>query len=61
MTIKLYRNLKKDELVKIENYINFLKENNFTKAIEIVHRIKHKIGILAFEKSSQVADNLGGI
>lgn len=37
MTLKPLEIYKTDGLDKIQNYLNFLKEKNIAKAIEIVH------------------------
>ncbi|MGB5419911.1 Hpt domain-containing protein [Algibacter sp.] len=38
-------------------YLNNIKSNNFIKASENVHKLKHKISILGLEKSYEVAAN----
>ena len=40
---------------EIENYKNHLEKNDFIRAGDDVHKIKHKISILGLEKSYQVA------
>jgi len=52
---KLLLIVKKELPEEIDNYKNFLIENNFKQAVELVHKIKHKISILGLEKSYQVA------
>ena len=52
---KLLLIVKKELPEEIDNYKNFLIENNFKQAAELVHKIKHKISILGLEKSYQVA------
>ena len=52
---KLLEIVKKELPEEINTYKNFLNENNFKQAAELVHKIKHKISILGLEKSYQVA------
>ena len=52
---KLLKIVKKELPEEINTYKNFLNENNFKQAAELVHKIKHKISILGLEKSYQVA------
>jgi HPt (histidine-containing phosphotransfer) domain-containing protein len=52
---KLLKIVKKELPEEINDYKNFLNENNFKQAAELVHKIKHKISILGLEKSYQVA------
>jgi len=52
---KLLKIVKKELPDEINTYKNFLNENNFKQAAELVHKIKHKISILGLEKSYQVA------
>ena len=52
---KLLIIVKKELPEEINIYKNFLNENNFKQAAELVHKIKHKISILGLEKSYQVA------
>ena len=52
---KLLIIVKKELPEEINTYKNFLNENNFKQAAELVHKIKHKISILGLEKSYQVA------
>ena len=52
---KLLRIVKIELPEEINTYKNFLNENNFKQAAELVHKIKHKISILGLEKSYQVA------
>lgn len=52
---KLLIIVKKELPEEINSYKNFLNENNFKQAAELVHKIKHKISILGLEKSYQVA------
>ncbi len=52
---KLLVIVKKELPEEINTYKNFLNENNFKQAAELVHKIKHKISILGLEKSYQVA------
>ncbi|MDH3381659.1 MAG: Hpt domain-containing protein [Flavobacteriaceae bacterium] len=52
---KLLEIVKKELPEEIKSYENYLNEDNFKQAAEIVHKIKHKISILGLEKSYQVA------
>lgn len=52
---KLLKIVKKELPEEINTYKNFLNENNFKQAAELVHKIKHKISILGLEKSYKVA------
>ena len=52
---KLLEIVKKELPEEIKLYQNLLKNNNFNKAAEVVHKIKHKISILGLEKGYQVA------
>ncbi|MDV7186827.1 Hpt domain-containing protein [Lutibacter sp. TH_r2] len=52
---KLLQIVKNELPNEIETYTNFLKQEKFILAAEIVHKIKHKISILGLTKSYQVA------
>ena len=52
---KLLRIVKIELPEEINIYKNFLNENNFKQAAELVHKIKHKISILGLEKSYELA------
>lgn len=41
---------------EIDNYYNFLKNNNLKKAKVYIHRIKHKMSILGLEKSYEITN-----
>jgi HPt (histidine-containing phosphotransfer) domain-containing protein len=47
--------LKKELPQEIENYDNFIGNNDFLGTFEIVHKIKHKISLLGLEKSYYLA------
>lgn len=52
---KLLIIVKKELPEEINIYKNFLNENNFKQAAELVHKIKHKISILGLENGYQLA------
>lgn len=48
--------IKEEFFDEIKNYHHFLKDKNFKKTQETVHKIKHKIGILGLEKSYEITN-----
>lgn len=52
---KLLGVIKKELPLEIAAYKKNLKERDFTQTAEIVHKLKHKISILGFEKGYQTA------
>lgn len=48
--------LKEELSGEIEGYFLYIKNNDFKKTKEIVHRIKHKMSILGLEKSYKITN-----
>lgn len=48
--------LKEELSCEIESYFLYIKNNDFKKTKEIVHRIKHKMSILGLEKSYKITN-----
>lgn len=48
--------LKEELQEEIINYHQYIKEENYKKAKEFVHRIKHKMSILGLEKSYEITN-----
>lgn len=48
--------LKEELSGEIESYFLYIKNNDFKKTKEIVHRIKHKMSILGLEKSYKITN-----
>ncbi len=48
--------LKEELSLEINNYYNYLKNKDYKKTQENVHRIKHKMSILGLEKSYEITN-----
>jgi len=47
--------IKKEFPIEVQEYQNSIKERNFLKTAENVHKLKHKISILGLEKGYELA------
>lgn len=52
---KLIAVIKIEFVVEVENYNQYLKLKDYEQAAKLVHKIKHKIGILNLSQSHQIA------
>jgi HPt (histidine-containing phosphotransfer) domain-containing protein len=53
---KLIEVVKYELPLEIEFYINCIKQDDWEKAAETVHKLRHKIGVLGMEKGYKVAE-----
>ena len=54
---KIIEILKNEFPIEKEEFFNYLKKNDYQKCASIVHKIRHKINLLSFDKGAETALN----